>query len=97
MSACATMARALLSAALVAFALETGATPAFFSEQAVFVSGQDGYNTTIRNLRVERCTFVTGPDSKIGVAIDDNPWGEGRIAGVFEANVFIHDLSLIHI
>ena len=51
----------------------------------------DGYNTTIRNLRVERCTFVTGPDSKIGVAIDDNPWGEGRIAGVFEANVFVTD------
>lgn len=54
--------------------------------------GQDGYNTTIRNLRVERCTFVTGPDSKIGIAIDDNPWGDGKVAGVFEANVFIHDI-----
>jgi hypothetical protein len=53
--------------------------------------GQDGYNTTIRNLRVERCTFVTGPDSKIGVAIDDNPWGDGKVAGVFEANVFVTD------
>ena len=45
MRAIATVARTLLPAAFVALAAETSATPAFFSEQAVFVSGQDGYHT----------------------------------------------------
>ena len=45
MRACITFARMLFPAALVAFAAETRATPAFFAEQAVFVSGQDGYHT----------------------------------------------------
>ena len=53
--------------------------------------GDDGYNTNIRNLRVERCTFVTGPLSRNGVAIADNEYGAGKVAGVFEANVFLFD------
>lgn len=51
----------------------------------------DGYNTTIRNLTVRRCTFVAGPDTRAGVSIDENPWSDGNVAGQLEANVFIVD------
>ena len=51
--------------------------------------GQDGYNTTIKNLVVERCTFVAGPDTRSGVNISENEYGAGNVAGRFEANVFI--------
>ena len=53
--------------------------------------GDDGYNTNIRNLRVERCTFVTGPLSRNGIAIAENEYGAGKVAGRFEANVFLFD------
>lgn len=53
--------------------------------------GDDGYNTNIKNLTVKQCTFVTGPLSKGGIAISDNEYGAGKVAGVFEANVFLFD------
>jgi sialidase-1 len=45
MSALAAVARTLLPVALVSLAPESRAIPALFLEQAVFVSGQDGYHT----------------------------------------------------
>lgn len=53
--------------------------------------GDDGYNTNIKNLTVTRCTFVTGPLSKNGISISDNEYGAGKVAGKFEANVFVFD------
>ena len=53
--------------------------------------GQDGYNTTVRNLSVSRCTFVAGPNTTDGITVAENPWGDGNVAGVFEANVLILD------
>ena len=53
--------------------------------------GDDGYNTNIRNLKVTQCTFVTGPLSKNGIAIAENEYGDGKVAGVFEGNVFLFD------
>jgi hypothetical protein len=50
----------------------------------------DGYNTRIQNLVVERCTFVTGPDSKLGITIGQNDQG-GSVAGVFRNNLFVLD------
>jgi hypothetical protein len=51
--------------------------------------GQDGYNTTIKDLTVEHCTFVAGPDTRSGVNISENEYGDGKVGGRFEANVFI--------
>ena len=51
--------------------------------------GQDGYNTTIQKLTVERCTFVAGPDTRAVVNIAENEYGDGKVAGRFEASVFI--------
>ena len=53
--------------------------------------GQDGYNTTVQNLTVSRCTFVAGPHTTDSVVVTDNPWGDGNVAGCFEANVFVLD------
>ena len=53
--------------------------------------GDDGYNTNIKNLTVTQCTFVTGPLSKNGIAISDNEYGAGKVAGAFEGNVFLFD------
>lgn len=50
----------------------------------------DGYNTKIQNLTVERCTFVTGPDSKLGVTIGENDQG-AKVRGVFRNNLFVFD------
>lgn len=50
----------------------------------------DGYDTRIQNLVVERCTFVTGPDSKLGVTIGQNDQG-GSVAGNFRNNLFVMD------
>ena len=49
-----------------------------------------GYDTTIRELTVENCTFIARPWTKLGVAIQDNPRG-GNIGGVFRNNVFVTD------
>lgn len=51
----------------------------------------DGYETTIQNLRVERCTFVAGPDTRHGLGLSDNPWGSGRVAGIIRDCVFVLD------
>ncbi len=51
--------------------------------------GQDGYNTTIKDLTVEHCTFVAGPDTRSGVNISENEYGDGKVGGRFEANVFV--------
>ena len=53
--------------------------------------GDDGYNTNIRNLKVTQCTFVTGPLSRNGIAVQENEYGDGKVAGAFEANVFLFD------
>ena len=50
---------------------------------------EDGYNTTIRNLKAENCTFVAGPDTRKGVVIAENEFGDGDVAGRFEANVLL--------
>lgn len=51
--------------------------------------GDDGYNTNIKNLVVERCTFIAGPQSKGGLNIAENEYGAGNVAGRITANVFV--------
>ena len=51
----------------------------------------DGYDTTIQNLRVERCTFVAGPDTRHGLGLSENPWGHGPVAGIIRDCVFVLD------
>ena len=51
--------------------------------------GDDGYNTNLRNLVVERCTFIAGPQSKGGLNIAENEYGAGNVAGRITANVFV--------
>ncbi len=51
--------------------------------------GDDGYNTNLKNLVVERCTFIAGPQSKGGLNIADNEYGAGNVAGRITANVFV--------
>jgi hypothetical protein len=50
----------------------------------------DGYDTTIRELTVENCTFIARPWTRAGVGIQNNPRGN-NVAGVFRGNVFITD------
>lgn len=50
----------------------------------------DGYNTRIQNLRAENCSFVSGPDTKLGVNIGENDLG-ARVGGEFVGNLFVLD------
>jgi hypothetical protein len=50
----------------------------------------DGYETRIQNLRVENCTFVSGPLTRTGIAIQENQIGHA-IRGVVTGCVFVLD------
>lgn len=50
----------------------------------------DGYDTRPENLLVEGCTFVAGPDTRRGILIAENEFGN-RVRGVFRRNLFILD------
>lgn len=50
----------------------------------------DGYDTTIRELTVENCTFIARPWTRAGVGIQNNPRGSA-VGGVFRGNVFVTD------
>jgi len=49
---------------------------------------KDGYDTRIKNLLVENCTFVSGPETKVGIVVNANEYGNS-IAGVFQNNLFV--------
>jgi hypothetical protein len=51
----------------------------------------DGYDTTIQNLVVEGCTFVTGNNSSAGVSITENPRPGKSVRGTFRKNLFVFD------
>jgi hypothetical protein len=50
----------------------------------------DGYETRIQNLRVENCTFVSGPLTRTGIAIQENQIGHA-IRGMVTGCVFVLD------
>lgn len=51
--------------------------------------GFDGYQTTIQNLYVHHCTFVSGPDTRGGINVRENPKPPPRVRGRFEDNVVV--------
>ncbi len=79
-----TMRGCLVVNAGIAFQLRNGTKP---GEKP---GTHDGYNTRIQGLVVERCTFVSGPLSKMGVHVVENDLG-ARVAGTFRRNVFVLD------